>query len=220
MKPKPISFSAPMVLALLAGRKTQTRRICGALKYKGGNLSYWPCPYGQPGDVLRVREAFCITGRVGMSRDGIDMVQGRWLADGAGFNGFELSEAESAKFALWKKPFSGKPPMYMFASLSRLFLRVESVRCERLQDISEADALEEGIVQFTAGGPRSTGMPYVQFETRYGVDTWLPTSEPTAVRAYRRLWESINGPGSWALNPLVWAVTFSVDPAPGGKEYR
>lgn len=72
--------------------------------------------------------------------------------------------------------------------VSRITLEITGVRIERLLDISEADALAEGVA---------------------------PSSEPGAVfapakSAYCDLWESINGPGSWFLNPWVWVVEFKV----------
>jgi hypothetical protein len=68
---------------------------------------------------------------------------------------------------------------------SRTTLEVTDVRVERLQDISEADALAEGV---TAG-------KYAGLERAYA-------------RAYSVLWEQINGEGSWGANPWVWAVSF------------
>jgi hypothetical protein len=68
---------------------------------------------------------------------------------------------------------------------SRILLRVVDVRLERLQDISAGDAVAEGI---------------------------LPTTVHDPVLAYRGVWESINGEGSWDANPLVWVVEFYPDP--------
>lgn len=73
---------------------------------------------------------------------------------------------------------------------SRITLEVTSVRVERLQDISEADAIAEGI-----------GQEAVAAFQRSGVDR-------PAGFAYRDLWEQINGPGSWDANPWVWVVEF------------
>nr|WP_018009330.1 hypothetical protein [Sinorhizobium medicae] len=78
---------------------------------------------------------------------------------------------------------------------SRLTLIVTDVSVERLQDISEADAIAEGI-------ERSKDFPD-RFMTPAG-DYAVP------IVAYQRLWESINGPGSWEANPWVAAYTFTV----------
>lgn len=75
-----------------------------------------------------------------------------------------------------------KPSIFMPRWASRLSLPVTSVRVERLQDISEADARAEGVTDDGLGG--------------------------TARKMYSRLWETINGAGSWALNPWVWVLTF------------
>ena len=80
---------------------------------------------------------------------------------------------------------------------SRITLEVTGVRVERLQDISEADSIAEGCTQnhngYFCGGPHAvSGLKQMA----------------TARQAYRHLWESINGPESWAANPWVWAVSF------------
>lgn len=82
---------------------------------------------------------------------------------------------------------------------SRITLEVTGVRVERLQAISETDAVAEGIERLPDGGPN-----------RYTVDSaddWS-LSAPTAREAFEALWESINNPGSWAANPWVWVVEF------------
>ena len=67
---------------------------------------------------------------------------------------------------------------------SRITLEVTGVKVERLQGISEADAIAEGIPQSDVSPP------------------------DMGVFAYRQLWESINGRGSWDANPWVWCVSF------------
>ena len=88
---------------------------------------------------------------------------------------------------------------------SRITLEITNVRVERLQDISEADALAEGIVECPIPaddeGPRRIGY-------MVGPDDGKSGLSATAVEAYRDLWESINGPDSWDANPWVWAVEF------------
>ena len=176
MKERPILFSAPMVRALLAGTKTQTRRTCNHPGLK--DLSYivncgdgwWGdeegdfqarCPYGQPGDRLWVRETFCDD----------------WLADAGGV-AYRADGGMDAE--MFDAGCTWRPSIHMPRSLSRITLEVTGVRVERLQDISEADAIAEG-TPFPFGG-------------------W--------VGGYQKLWESINGPGSWDLNPWVWVVEF------------
>jgi hypothetical protein len=81
--------------------------------------------------------------------------------------------------------------------LSRISLEIVSVRVERLQEISEADAVAEGIEVTEVGEMASATLQLLKGEQ------W-----PPAVLQYAELWESINGPGSWALNPWVWVVEF------------
>lgn len=184
MKERPILFSAPMVLALLAGTKTQTRRVGKPVRHPDlGNLydigalvlEHEPqhvidraCPYGQPGDRLWVREAWhTVDGENAFYR-------ADYAADHAG---------DRAHGIKWK------PSIHMPRSCSRILLEIVSVRVERLQEISGSDAIAEGI-------DLSTVTDYV-----FGYQ-----------EAYRDLWESINGPGSWAANPWVWCIEFRVMP--------
>ena len=213
MTERPILFSAPMVRAILAGTKTQTRRV--AKHPLAQNLSYivdigkgWfgdeegevqiRCPYGQPGDRLWVRETsraheltdkeaeadtFGVIERLGLEVPpcGLDGVV--YAADNA-FREIENSREASER---WMKmnAYRGMqgttvPAIHMPRWASRITLEVTGVRVERLQDISEADAISEG-TPFPCGG-------------------W--------VGGYQKLWESIHGPGSWDLNPWVWVVEF------------
>lgn len=184
MKERPILFSAPMVRALLAGTKTQTRRVAKNLphesEYEPGLFSMMVvrdgklmeatggvgmlkplCPYGQPGDRLWVRETWTEW-------------EGTFLYR-ADFEGCEVA---------WK----WTPSIHMPRKSSRITLEVTAVRVERLQDISEEDAKAEG-----AGGERYIGQGFDHCVHR---------------EAYRTLWNDINGPGSWDANPWVWVVEF------------
>jgi hypothetical protein len=196
MRERPILFSAPMVRALLTGTKTQTRRVVKVHivasmdppRGKADVEAWYPfvelgdgsfvsvttlCPYGQPGDRLWVRETF--SRHVDESGFGSDKTIYR--ADG---------ERDGM---LWT------PSIHMPRWASRITLEVTGVRVERLQDISEADAVAEGIVMEPEG--------YWGIE---GADEDHLRSTPEI--AYRNLWESINGPGSWDANPWVWVVEF------------
>jgi hypothetical protein len=84
---------------------------------------------------------------------------------------------------------------------SRITLIVTDVRVQRLQDISEADAIAEGIKKLP-GGNEDQWMDYPEGSSAAG---WL---QP--VNSFDSLWESINGPGSWTENPFVYAVSFIV----------
>jgi hypothetical protein len=196
MKERPILFSGPMVIAILAGQKTVTRRVVkfgkqtpltsfvsrdGVLRYTwcdkpGVGLAMDEkdllkrCTYGVPGGRLWVRENY--------SRCACDACLAAWPKRPANDHGVTY-------IADYQGP-SGivvRPSIFMPRWASRITLNVVSVRVERLQEITEGDAIREGIV----------------FSTEY---------DPTT--AYRNLWNSINGPGSWESNPWVWRIEFEV----------
>lgn len=206
MKDRPILFSGQMVRALLDGRKTQTRRMVkpqfahdaipcemGATNERGHQISghsgvWWcdaegnqenavRCPYGQPGDRLWVRETWAQPDR-----------------RSAGFSPYIYA-------ADWKEQdrpkHRWKPSIHMPKAAIRILLEVTGVRVERLQDISEADAIAEGCTKnhnnYFWGGPHKAG----------GLKQMA-----TARQAYQDLWESINGTESWDANPWVWVVEF------------
>lgn len=213
MKERPILFSAPMVRALLAGTKAQTRRICKAAKLHDSGEDYrdddgWPLfdasidgagdirirsPYGVPGDRLWVRETW-------IPDPPIDDTWASTVWNGCGRRIDEVPErfrhpAFCAYAAGWLHgPIVWRPSIHMPRWASRITLEVTGVRVERLQDISEADAIAEGIVRWTGG--------------RWKCAAPDGMAHPTAREAFRCLWESINGPGSWDANPWVWVVEF------------
>mgnify|MGYP003442514703 FL=1 len=199
MKSRPILFSAPMVRALLAGTKTQTRRplregawldpkegvirMCSVGNGVTGFQSV-ACPYGVPGDQLWVREQFA--GSIAYERHGYPLREWGnkiwYCADG---------EPRSGQ---WTRP---RPSIHMPRSLSRITLELTDVRVERLQDISEADALAEGVTPKWEPGCSGRLMEAI------GGFSFRP-----AASAYADLWEQINGAGSWDANPWVWALSF------------
>jgi hypothetical protein len=198
MKERPILFSTPMVRAILEGRKSQTRRIIkpqpesvdhinhkmipynGSIEFLQKNLK---CPYGKSGDVLWVRETWCL-GRicetetinpcdaesyVDQCLDDNDIIYKEQMIS----NGINIDEV------LWK------PSIFMPKIASRIKLKVTNVRVERVQDITDEDALVEGML------PDQN--IFITNELRL---------------AYKSLWESINGKGSWENNPWVWVIEF------------
>lgn len=212
MKTRPILFSGPMVRALLAGTKTQTRRAMRK----------------QPASVLGLRidetsrdlktGAAWFTARIdGKAHaaipDGPDSVTadvgcpfgGRgsrlWVKESikcVSFCGASLPSDEATSLFCaddtptradawpWKRPFL--PSMFMPIGLSRITLEVTDVRVQRLQDISEEDARAEGVEPKTWGADAMAGQG--------------------ARAAYAELWDEINGAGAWAANPWVWAISF------------
>jgi len=219
MKQRPILFSTPMVQAILDGRKTMTRRIMKPQpwvfsqpdngiedpaheewnwpipksEFKGeaiGMIShpsafYKYCPYGQPGDVLWVREGFAPF--VGMIRQPRDY---KYKADNNALH----------------KDVKWKPSIHMPKSACRLFLEVASVKVERLQDITESDAIAEGIESDPLGP-----VEIHDHEELFYKNYQFPESKfryVDAKKSFASLWMSIHGSESWNQNPWVWVIEF------------
>lgn len=189
MKERPILFSASMVQAILAGTKTQTRRVVKPQPPNGLLLELWygVCPYGKVGDQLWVRETWnhdCYPYPI--SDNPIIHYRADYLDDPLG------ADLELSKDGIRRK---WMPSIYMPRKASRIQLEITNVRVERLNDISEADAVSEGVEIKVKRivKPYSNPVEYLK----------IP-----AVEWYRDLWESINGAGSWAANPWVWVIEF------------
>jgi len=190
-----------MVRALLDGTKTQTRRACkpmnawvdqecrevrmvdGApyhfLKGATDPVEKLRWPYGQPGDRLWVRETWA-------QPAALDPGPTVYRADYPDCVPRGYTNIPPADEITWK------PSIHMFRKHSRILLEVVSVRVERLNDCSEADAVAEGVT----------------IEDKHKGGYCAGEVMPPALRAYRDLWESINGAGSWDANPWVWVVDF------------
>jgi hypothetical protein len=208
VKERPILFSGPMVRAILAGQKTQTRRIVKpqpeAWKHdtEGWELlrspnhrSLFPdsfakayCPCGRAGDRLWVREAWSVVPHV--TEDG---PKNKAKGDGTGVTWRAAWDGNPSGFK-WK------PSIHMPRWASRINLEIIRVDVERLQDITNLDCNAEGITPIGKG----IAMPDGSFAQagRY------ESKASTVRQLFSGLWESINGPGSWDLNPWVWVVQF------------
>lgn len=200
MKTRPMLFSRLMVLALLAGRKTQTRR-----------LSF----EGQPGDLIWVKEAW----RTMVSLDKVpprDLwspteERGAGIHFEAGGNGYiarGLSDAPrflQVQDDIEPGPWHGRlrSSMHMPMAFSRLTLRVVDVREEPLQRISWDDAIAEGLEQVWNDHPQFGGPPWL-----YTFGDEERFKDPRF--AYERLWRQINGEASWDRNPTVKVIRFDV----------
>jgi len=192
VKERPILFSGPMVRAILAGTKTQTRRT---VKPQPDHCHKFPdtgllpqigdreikCPYGAPGDRLWVRETWCYFG-AGDSH--------------IGYRATDEDRLSPDAFDKWR------PSIHMFRRMSRIDLEIVSVRVERLNDISEADAIAEGVHEL----PLQKGEPGAWWTGDTSKGAMLHARTP--VDAYRKLWTEINGLESWPSNPHVWVVEF------------
>ncbi|HGM4744436.1 TPA: hypothetical protein ACKQCT_001409 [Stenotrophomonas maltophilia] len=221
MRERPILFNGAMVRAILAGQKTQTRRAIKPRPFEASALDapgqYGPsfdengllrvatssgvhllaCPFGQPGDRLWVRETTVNVEKHGYrgpvhleSEEGYATLQG-----GLAPAPYGMTEVEPHEITL-------RPSIHMLRSMCRLFLEITDVRVERLQAISEADAVAEGAtadvlpeIRLRHGHPRAA-KPMVYEDSR---------------EIFADLWDSTGG--DWNANPWVWAITFKrIDP--------
>lgn len=198
MKERGILFSGEMVRAILAGRKKQTRRVVLGAPYihgahkrtrsaryspargeidialHGGSGSSYPCraPHGVPGERLWVRETW---GRAAANPERI-----RYAA--------ELDAAAPAH----REYLEGKrwrPSIHMPRSASRITLLITELRIERVQEITEADAIAEGAAP----------------------DTSELAGYSPHVSGFAHLWQQLNGPRGygWDRNPWVWVISFA-----------
>lgn len=187
MKEHPILFSGPMVRAILAGTKTQTRRVVKPqpvlppdidpailpAAWEAGEIDV-RCPYGVPGDRLYCRETWAPFDETAMRDRDPSMIFYR--AD---------DERQMETDGSWR------PSIHMPRWASRITLEITDVRVERVREISEADAYAEGC--------NDDGHPYIS-----------PFGGRAVLNNYAALWNQINGarPGcAWADNPYVWCVS-------------
>lgn len=210
IKERPILFSAPMVRAILAGTKTQTRRVVrpqpsrgmelwgsesepqdGEFTFSGnGNELFVKCPYGAVGSRLWVRETWQV-----------------WTE----FDGIKASDLPEEMRARLNYPADGnvwdarlRPSLHMPRWASRITLEITKIRVERLNDISNEDAAAEGAYGAVLSKTRLMDEA-ARFERRV-----FQSGSPVVTRRaeFAALWESINGEGSWDKNPWGWVIEF------------
>lgn len=209
MKERPILFSAPMVRAILEGQKTMTRRAIKQQRPEwalvvGTKEPILSCPHGKVGDRLWVRETWTFDNKEYLKTYKDEPWRGTPDPGRAGVY-YRASERNPDSFPLWL------PSIHMPRWASRILLEITEVRVERLQDISEEDALDEGIREETniiVGASCAGGQHREITGDRYFYDGGSEEGYETPIIAFRELWESINGPGSWDANPWVWVVCF------------
>lgn len=208
------------------------RRMCASVAYGWGAGA--GCPYGQPGDLLWVRETFFARGRwetrfsAKKGRDDwhfIDMTlecgqSYLYAADGVSDTKAFIKRRGGVEPMYWKRP-----AIFMPRAACRITLEITGVRVERLQDISESDAKAEGCERLDDDEPgyihrdepdwklcpRCGGTRlYTSFHPVTGGATFDADCEKcdTYVKRYQHLWTAINGPESWEANPWVWIVEF------------
>lgn len=186
MKTKPILFSTEMIQANLEGRKSQTRRAINEIHYgfleyafkNKKNLADWISKNAkyQIGDTLWVRETTAVDCF-------FDVI-------------YKADNADKDRVTSWR------PSIHMLKRDARIFLKIVNVRCERLQDISDEDAIKEGIERDR--------------------NAWMPTPDKfwdvkkdklwnSAKDAFKSLWEMINGNKiPWTKNPFVFVYEYEI----------
>lgn len=222
MKELPILFSTEMVKAHLESRKTNTRRLRGLDKVNV-DPSDWVapvfgklnqdgplyanfihrldptlaeavvCPYGYVGDLLYVREKFAY-----YSESVDPEAQFEYYAtllEDPSFHEVRKAYKDNGLLTGWK------PSIHMPKKAARIWLQIENIGIERLQDISEEDAKDEGSIKVMAcsGG----GYKYPHF-------SGYEDSQASHKIGFERIWKQINSTESWNLNPWVWVVKYKV----------
>lgn len=216
----PILFSTPMVQAILAGRKTMTRRVVKPQLPIGtkwhevydGELNYrivdekivstlCKCPYGKPGDLLWVRENWA-------ARDcntSTGVVKLEYQASEGEYSNILLKKSVMILYAPLREKKKWKPCIHLPKEAARIWLEVTDVRVERLQEVTDREAAAEGIEYVTS--PSMTVRGWRDYENA------KPENGPNFYRevmSFRSLWSKINGPESWEANSWVWVVSFRV----------
>lgn len=206
MNERGMIFNGEMVRAILDGRKTQTRRVLatyqdavkfcpewdvngkqifivlGEKDHTGMNpvITAIPCPFGQHGDRIWVRETFRVHSR---ATDVATLVYRASVRNSWTEQTHRVPVAVCNKSAT---PEKWTPSIHMPRWASRILLEITDVRVERLRDLSEEDAKSEGITP-SAGGV----LPSWEYRINF-----------------RDLWMDIYGTDNWGANPWVWVIEF------------
>ena len=184
MKERPIPFSGPMVRAILDGRKTQTRRV---VKPRS-----WADKCHIANEEYGVTFGKCPYGQPG---DRL-WVREAWQAL-AEYDHLKPSKIPQGTDVLYNADHPDMPwnsrkrnLRFMPRKFSRITLEITGIRVERLNDISDVDVIAEGV--------RDLGDGVGELDMLYGLQKAL----------FKNLWQSVNGPDSWAANPWVWVIEF------------
>jgi hypothetical protein len=198
MKTRPLLMTTGNVRKIRAGEKTQTRRVMviePETDAVGNILSLPPCPYGEPGDLLAIKETFYCFGYWCDLNLGLPgKAQWSWVDQTDAMHPVlfpsTLQGYTPPKVPRGLTGYHKRPSLYLPKEEWRTFLEITEIRAERLQDISPWDALYEGV-----------------------------SSSGDARDNFKKLWDSINGTPrangddiSWNANPWVWALTFRLKP--------
>lgn len=230
IKERPILFQTEMVKAIQEGRKTQTRRTTETLKkycsdheptdfikdeFREQYLEFFSVTgfsrghvenpnikssYGKPGDLLWVRETWTKAGRFESDFYANSEVNAYRTKDAYFFPNWKQLDTSHWN---WDK-LKWKPSIHMPKDAARIWLMIEDIRVERLQEISEADAKAEGVQYIESSN---------FFEKGYKNYLMRDLDDPNydrAVSSFKTLWISINGQDSFDSNPWVWVIQFRV----------
>lgn len=217
MKERPILFSAPMVRAIIEGRKTQTRRVVKPEWWRcldpddatDRESAVAMCPYGVPGDRLWVREAW-------RTSEKLDSNNAREIAAKCEDAGYYapwapveyLVDGERHNWTgpEWGNPGRVRSARFMPRWASRITLEIESVRVERVRDISEGDAEAEGTSFCEACGDCG----WINSGPDGGYQCSDSRCGESNIDGFHRAWDSINAARGfgWDANPWVWALEF------------
>jgi hypothetical protein len=211
IKERPMLYSTEMVESIIEGLKTKTRRI---VKENGeawkwlepgmftpdfvANPDNHLCPYGNPGDIIWVREMLYQNGELGLEYvAGKETIDESIIPNDYGPYGGSYS-------------FRKIPSIHMPKWAARIWLEITDIKVERLHNISQQDAIAEGIA--------ITWLRDDPFECLYknyindGQGSLMPC------QSFRSLWKSINGDESFNANPWVWVISFKVLSTTGKPE--
>ena len=183
---KPILFNAEMVRAILDGRKSCTRRIVKPQQLIG--MLPDKCKNGAPyqiGDILYVRETWCMYGKLDDFDHVIDGTEKYYyLADGANPTPYNCFLVQRNGYDEYKDTPVWHPSIHMPKEAARIWLKVTDVRVERLQEMTDDDAEAEGCFDYTS---TALGFP----------DVWNSTIKNSGLDRY-----------GWNANPWVWVIEF------------
>lgn len=244
-KERPMIFSTPMVRSILENRKTQTRQIISRLSGVGNIAEFgisdtngyeyhfrdrrmsWNdvssvyvldrCPYGRIGQRLWVRETWRIWTSSKQPAGDVNDPE-IYTASIKKLNDESIKSLPIEYKATSMDDGPWRPSIFMPRWASRILLEITDIRVERLQDISEEDAIAEGAI-WTDNGPRAWADQKKSFDELNPINGWKEgwshTGETRPERclisargSYINLWGSINGNGSWNANPWVWRIEF------------
>jgi hypothetical protein len=229
---KPILMSTPMVQAILDGRKTQTRRLRGldenpddwtillegtrdsydfarggddencAMFRSGDQIRFIKIPYPERGDLLWVKENFR-TAKVNDTIKPSSLKEDTCIEYNAG--GTNVGDLDTLHLTVGRT----RPCIHMPKIYSRIWLMVESISLERLLDISEEDAIAEGVKSFyDYMHYGSEGLLGKRLYADYITGGLMHL--PEAYMSFMTLWDSINGLNSTKANPWVWIIKYRI----------